>query len=141
MDIAELVERFIEDTDLIPEIFADRVCAELRELLGQGVSKPVEAYLQSPDLQGYLVEKTAKVYAADNSFRVRMREMHDPREQYAAFVRHWASAELVRQYPSVRSLIPQRYAVGEAPKLPVVGRPSTVVHRASASRSALSPGA
>ncbi len=112
---ASLVERFIEDTDLLPTAFADRICGELLEILGSQAQGPVLAYLQSEQFTATLVEKTGAVYGGNLQFRALLCALDDPRAQYAAYMRHWASGELLREFPALRSALPPRFAQGEAP--------------------------
>ncbi len=61
------------------------------------------------------MRRTRQLYASNQSFNRRLRGASG-RDCLYAFLRHWITARLRREYPRLAHLLPDGFAIGIAPR-------------------------
>ncbi|MGO9014678.1 MAG: hypothetical protein ACLQF0_06825 [Dissulfurispiraceae bacterium] len=114
------IERFMDKTMLVPAIVLDTVAEELLRYLyprfqidfGTARLEALLRFLKSEDMTGTIEQRTLAVYESNEKFRLKLLTQ-DPRPFYYAFMRHWVSAEIQKNFPDIFSKLPAGFKVGE----------------------------
>jgi hypothetical protein len=99
--------RLGRETYLTPYIIAENVCREARHLTRSDVPMGYETWL---------VRRARQLYAVNCGFNRRLRA-DSGRDCLYAFLRHWITARLKREYPRLARQLPESYAIGVAPSV------------------------
>lgn len=96
--------RLERETSLAPYVIADVVCREAMHCVRTELPMRYETWL---------VRRARQLYATNCAFNRRLRSAA-AREYLYAFLRHWITARLRREYPRLARLLPDGYAIGIA---------------------------
>jgi len=98
--------RLERETLLTPYVIADIVCREARFYVGSDEPMRYETWL---------VRRARQLYASNRGFNRRLRSAA-AREYLYAFLRHWITARMKREYPRLARLLPDSFAIGIGPQ-------------------------
>ena len=94
-----------EEAALLPNVVADTVLEEIDQCF------PFGTEASRREMSDRLADRADRIYAANASFRQKLRR-ESGRETLYAFMRHWSSAEMHRNHPSVYRQLPDSFKVG-----------------------------
>lgn len=113
------VERFTEETCLLPAIFLDMVAREVYHFYNHHPDASedfkLELYemLESEEMLAKVEEISGHAYTASVGFKNAVSgKKVDPRDGYRSFMQHWVAASIKEKFPLQYSLLPRGFSNG-----------------------------
>lgn len=106
------LKQFEEDTALALVVFVDMASEQLWSFFEHAPNaKAIDEWHKSDRLFDAISNKMLSVYSNNSDFRKKC-QAEDPRAHVRMFVQHWVASEFIRQFPGLKSKIPNDFLVG-----------------------------